>query len=146
MDKYALVTGSSRGIGRAIAKALAESGFNIFINYRSNNVQAEKAAEEVRHFGVDAFVLQGDVSIEQDMGRVFAKINDIAGKLNLLVNNAALYQNNTIDETSVADFHRSLNVNLIGPVITTKYALALLKKAEKPQIINIASRLGKEKT
>lgn len=89
-DRVALITGSSRGIGRAIALKLARHGADIFINYRSNERSAIEVMEEIRSLGRNAWIISGDVRKYEDIKNIFQEIESTTGKLDILVNNAAL--------------------------------------------------------
>jgi len=139
-NRIVLVTGSTSGIGLEIAKKFADNEYTVFINYASDKSKAEKAVSELHTHRVH--LVQADVSIESQVTNMFEKIRYDFGFLDVLVNNAGTSINESIGEINVQNFRRVLDVNLIGKVLCTKYALPLLKKAVDPCIINVASRLG----
>ncbi|MEI7578420.1 MAG: SDR family oxidoreductase [bacterium] len=144
--KYALITGSSKGVGRSIALNLAKHGYTIFINYISDTQNAEQVMDEIKAQGGTSYLVPGDVSSEADVKIIFENIIKITNQLDVLVNNAAIDSAKLIEEASVEELKKIIAVDLVGPILMSKFALPFLKKAEKSQIINIGSRLGKEKT
>lgn len=145
-NKIAFVTGASRGIGRAIATTLAKDGYDICINYRSNSSKAEEVKKEIESLGQKAYLFQGDVSKEDDVKKMFEEFSLISDKLDVLVNNAGVYPASMIEDYTIDQMREIVEVVLIGKMIITKYALPYLKKSNSPKIINIASRMGREKT
>lgn len=144
-QKYALVTGASKGIGQAIATSLSKQGYNIFINYLSDLKGAKETQAQVAKNGRRGFIIQGDVSKTTQMKKMFQKINQITNELDLVVNNAGTDNDISIEDYPIYKMKKVINVNLIGPMIVTKMALPYLKKAKNSQIINIASRMGNGK-
>jgi 3-oxoacyl-[acyl-carrier protein] reductase len=143
--KFALITGGSRGIGKAIAIELAKDNYNVLINYRSDSISAKKIKKEIEQIGVKAYLLKGDVSNELQMRKVFKKVGNITQHIDLLVNNAGIDDGRNLEELEFKAIKNIINVNLIGSILVTKLALPFLKNASDAQILNISSRMGKEK-
>jgi NAD(P)-dependent dehydrogenase (short-subunit alcohol dehydrogenase family) len=138
--KVAVVTGGLRGIGRAIAVALAEEGADLLIAGRSVERAAQTEAE-IGALGRRCVVVQADISDEPAVKAMIAQTVQHFGRLDVLVNNAAIAPFKPIDEFTVAEFARVLDVNLKGPWLCAKYALPFLKRCGGA-IINITSASG----
>jgi len=139
MKKGALVTGSSRGIGAAIARRLAAAGYGVCVNYVSNRARADEVVEGIKEAGGEAFAFQADVS---DYNQVEALVAETAKRfagIRVVVNNAGLSQHRTIEQMTVEDWERSLAVNLSAAFYTVKAALPYLKNEPWGRIVNICS-------
>lgn len=141
-DKVALVTGGTSGIGKEIAKQLLLNGCFVFINFGHNDSQMFKAKEELKQISNNFKFIKADISNEEEVYIMMNTIKDKFGKLDYLVNNAGTNIDGFIEDLDISDFKKVINVNLIGKVICTKYAIPLLRKSENSSIVNIASRLG----
>jgi len=138
--KRVLVTGGSLGIGQATALRMAEEGAKVAINYRSSQAQAEATLAQAQTHSPDSFLLQGDVSQEADVARMFATCEERWGGLDILVNNAAFLFAEDSDKFPLADFDRVLATNLRGAFMCAQGALQLfLKHQVKGIIINVSS-------
>jgi 3-oxoacyl-[acyl-carrier protein] reductase len=135
--RVALVTGASRNIGRAIALALAEAGASIAIVARSDQAAAESVAREVEAHGSRAIVLLGDVAQEADAERLVGKTVEILGRLDLLVNNAAIRREAPVEELSFADWREVMGVTLDGAFLISRAAIPHLIAGEGGAIVNI---------
>ncbi|MBU0570331.1 SDR family oxidoreductase [Patescibacteria group bacterium] len=144
--KYALVTGSSRSIGEAIALRLAKDGFSIFVHCRKEESKAESVRKEIESFGMRAHVLVGDLTKDNEMQRIFSEISKITKSLDVLVNNVGFDYGYLFEDYTREQIVYMINVNLIQKMMMTKYALPFLKKSRNASIVNISSRMGKEKT
>ncbi len=144
--KLALVTGSSRGIGKAIALTLAKDGFDIVVNCSKSKKQGEEVGEEIGKIGRQAYLVMGDITNEAQAQNIFKQMATIAPQLDLLVNNAGFDYGHLIEDYTIPQMREIVEIILIAKMTTTKYALPLLKKSPNPSIINIASRMGREKT
>lgn len=144
--KIALVTGSSRGIGRAIALAFAREGAKICVNYVRSEEKAGEVAEEARALGSDVLVVRADVSKLEEVKGMFSKIIQAFGRIDILVNNAAILLKGDLAETSDEEFYRIFDrmweVNVKGVVYCCKEAVKYMKKNGYGKIINIASNAG----
>lgn len=140
---YVLVTGSSRGIGRAIALRFASEGYAIAITYHSRRDLAEKVAEEARRRGAsDVLVLELDVASPESVEEAKKKVEEKWPYLNVLVNNAGIIHVGSTEETSLEQWEQVIRVNLTGVFLVTKTFLPLLKKAPWASIVNLASIAG----
>jgi 3-oxoacyl-[acyl-carrier protein] reductase len=135
--KIALVTGASRGIGRAIANRLAQAGAAVAINYSSNASEAQKAVAEIKAAGGNAFAIQADVGHVPEIVRLFDETITHFGKLDILVNNAGIMFTKPVSETSEADFDRIFAINVKGTFFACQQAATRL--AEGGRIINFSS-------
>jgi 3-oxoacyl-[acyl-carrier protein] reductase len=137
-NQVAVVTGASKGIGAGIAKALAAEGASVVVNYSSSKAGAELVVKEITAKGGKAIAVQGDVSKQADITRLFAETKKAYGKLNILVNNAGIYQFAPLDSVTEEHFHSHFNLNVLGLLLTTKEAVKLIGP-EGGTIINIGS-------
>ncbi len=135
--KVAVVTGASKGIGAAIAKALAAEGASVVVNYASSKTGADKTVDEIFKAGGKAVAVGGDVSkIAEAQGIIDAAIKNY-GRLDILVNNSGVYGFTPLEAITEDDFHRHFNINVLGLLLTTQAAAKHL--GEGGSIINIGS-------
>jgi 3-oxoacyl-[acyl-carrier protein] reductase len=120
--KVAVVTGASKGIGAAIAKALAAHGAKVVVNYASSKTGADSLVAEITGQGGKAIAVQGDVAKAADVQRLFAETKQAFGPLDVLVNNAGIYQFAPLDEVTEEQFHRQFNINVLGLILATQQA------------------------
>ncbi|MDR3681475.1 MAG: glucose 1-dehydrogenase [Flavipsychrobacter sp.] len=137
-NKVAVVTGASKGIGASIAKHLAAAGASVVVNYASAKDGADKVVAEITAGGGKAIAVQGNVSSEADVTRLFEEAKNAFGAVDILVNNAGVYKMAPIEEISVADFHTQFNTNVLGLLLTTQGAVKNFNAAGG-SIINIGS-------
>ena len=137
-SKVALVTGASKGIGAAIAKALAADGASVVVNYASSKEGADKVVAEIKAKGGKAVAVQGDFSKQEDIGKVFAEVKKTFGRLDTLVNNAGVYAFTPLEQVSAEDYHRIFNLNVLGLLLASKESLKYFGP-EGGSIINIGS-------
>ena len=121
--KVAVVTGASKGIGAGIAKALASAGASVVVNYASSKEGAERVVEEITQNGGKAIAIQGDVSKEADVQRLFAETNKAYDSLDILINNAGIYQFQPLESVTEQEFHREFNTNVLGLILATREAV-----------------------
>lgn len=140
--KVALVTGASRGIGRAIAVALAKKGCNVIINYARDEENAKKTEEMCRAYGVETLTVRADVSNREEVREMVEKAIEKFGRIDILINNAGIL-GRTINPREISDeeWDRVLGVNLKGAFIVTQEVLKYMKRGK---IVNIASIAGKD--
>src|ERR1700686_385420 len=136
--KVAGVTGASKGIGAGIAKGLAAEGATVVVNYATSKEGADRVVANITSKGGKAIAVQGDVSKASDVQRLFAETKRAFGKLDVLVNNAGVYQFAALGEITEDQFHRQFNTNVLGLILTTQEA-AKHFGAEGGSIINIGS-------
>ncbi|MBU6333494.1 MAG: 3-oxoacyl-[acyl-carrier-protein] reductase [Chloroflexi bacterium] len=141
-NRVALVTGASRGIGRAIALALAAAGARVVINYRDRGDAAEQVAATIREAGGRADVLQADVADRESVDALIRQIMTLAGGLDILVNNAGITRDGLLMRMKDDDFDAVLDTNLRGAFLCTRAALRPLLKSAHGRIINISSVVG----
>lgn len=142
MNKVALVTGATRGIGKEIAKTFAKAGYDIAINYRKANEDLENVKDEIEATGVKCLTVQGDVSNFEDSERFVKEIIDEYGKIDVLVNNAGITKDTLLMRMQKEDFEQVIDVNLIGTFNVTKNVINYMLKAKSGRIINISSVVG----
>eukprot|EP00456_Euglypha_rotunda_P077792 TRINITY_DN7375_c0_g1_i5.p1 TRINITY_DN7375_c0_g1~~TRINITY_DN7375_c0_g1_i5.p1 ORF type:complete len:252 (+),score=54.51 TRINITY_DN7375_c0_g1_i5:982-1737(+) len=136
--KTALVTGASKGIGAGIAKKLAAAGAAVVVNYASDARGADEVVKTITQTGGRAVALQGDVTKAADVARVVEQANEAFGSLDILVNNAGVYMSQPIQELTEAEFHREIDTNLLGPLLTIRESLRFFSPSGG-SIINIGS-------
>lgn len=141
-DKNAIVTGGTRGIGREIARTLAQNGANIAINYRKYNEEVESLIEELKSFGVKVVVCKCDVSNEEEVINFIKEVKDKFESIDILVNNAGITKDGLIIRMSGKDFDDVIDVNLKGTFNTTKAVSSIMVKQRYGKIINISSVVG----
>lgn len=140
--KTALVTGSSRGIGRAIALELANCGVNVAVNYAGNEEKARQVVEEIEQTGVKAIPIQADIADEVDVKAMVKEVIETFGSLDILVNNAGITKDNLLMRMKVAEFEDVIQTNLTGAFICTKAVTRQMMKQREGRIINVASIVG----
>jgi 3-oxoacyl-[acyl-carrier protein] reductase len=141
-NKVAIVTGASKGIGAGIAKAFAKEGAKVVVNYASSKDEAEKVVKAIIDNGGTAIAVQGDVSNENDVKRLFETTEKAFGTLDILVNNAAYQGYTPIDQVTVESFHQHFNVNVLGAILTIQSSLKLFGD-KGGNVINISSGASK---
>jgi 3-oxoacyl-[acyl-carrier protein] reductase len=140
--KTAVVTGASRGIGRAIALKLAEQGANIAVNYVSSEQEGLKLAQEIENLGGRALVLKADVGVFSEAEQLIAMAKAEFGTIDILVNNAGITRDGLLMRMSEDDFDRVVEVDLKGVFNCTRHAVPIMVKQRSGRIINITSVVG----
>ena len=139
-NKVALVTGSSRGIGRATAYKLAKRGYDVIINYRKNKKPAEDLIRRIKtDFNVKTALFCADVSKENDIKLMVDEIKKDFGRVDVLVNNAGIAIDCDFKDKTVENFIKTISVNLIGPFLMAKYVAPLMLEQKSGKIINVSS-------
>lgn len=141
--KTVIITGSSRGIGAATALYFAEKGFNIVINYVSNKEAADHLSREINEkYPVDTLVIKADVSNESEVINMLQLTKERFGRVDVLINNAGIAIDTTLEDKTVDNFHKTLDVNLIGTFLTCKHIGTYMKEQGFGSIVNISSTNG----
>ena len=141
-DKVAIVTGGTRGIGRAIALKLADHGANIVINYRNSDKEAEELKAILEEKGVKVLTVKCDISNFEDSKNLMDKCKEVLGKIDILVNNAGITKDTLIMRMKEEDFDNVIDVNLKGTFNCAKHASAIMLKQRFGKIINMTSVVG----
>jgi 3-oxoacyl-[acyl-carrier protein] reductase len=121
--KVAIVTGASKGIGAAIAKGFAEAGAAVVVNYASSKDGADRVVDEIKQKGGKAIAVKGDVAKAADVKRIFEETKKAFGALDVLVNNAGVYEFAPLESTTEDEFHREFNTNVLGTILATREAV-----------------------
>jgi len=140
--KIALVTGASRGIGRAVALELARQGANVAVNYAGSEAKANEVVEMIRSLGREAFAVQADVARSEDVERMVKTVLDQFGRLDILVNNAGITRDNLLMRMKEEEWDAVINTNLKGVFLCTKAVTRPMMKQRYGRIINVASVVG----
>jgi short-subunit dehydrogenase len=147
MKKVVLITGASRGIGAATATLLAKSGFEVCINYLSNHAAATALVKSIEAHGGIAKAIQGDVSKEEDVKRIFVYVKDNFGQLDALVNNAGVLSTySRLENMAVERFLRLFSVNVFGAMMCSKEAIGMMSTQQNGDggaIVNISTAFVK---
>src|SRR5437667_8921439 len=136
--RVAVVTGASKGIGAAIAKALAEEGASVVVNYSSSKQDAERVVAEITARGGKAIFVQADVSKPAHIERLFSEARRSFGRLDILVNNAGMYEFSPLEGVTEEHFHKHFDLNVLGLILSSQAAIKLFDSAGG-SIINISS-------
>ena len=140
--KIALVTGGSRGIGRAIALRLAEEGAKVAINYAGNQTAAEEVKAIIEQHGGTAMIIQTDVSDSTAAAEMVERVHEELGGLDILVNNAGITRDTLLVRMKDEDFDAVINTNLKGIYACTKAAAKFMTKQRSGRIVNLSSVVG----
>lgn len=141
-NKVALITGGSRGIGKAIALELAKNGVNIAINYNSNEARAKEVIEEAKSYGVKAIAIKANVAIGEDVEQMIKQVEEELETIDILVNNAGVTRDNLLIRMKEEDWDEVMDTNLKGTFLCTKAIARSMMKKRYGKIINIASVVG----
>lgn len=141
-DKVAIVTGGTRGIGRAIVLKLADKGANIVINYRNSDKEAEELKAILEEKGVKVLTVKCDISNFEDSKNLMNKCKEEFGKIDILINNAGITKDALIVRMKEEDFDGVIDVNLKGTFNCAKHASAIMLKQKFGKIINMTSVVG----
>ena len=136
--KVAVVTGASKGIGAGIAKEFAAEGASVVVNYASSKTDADKVVDEIAKAGGKAVAIQSSVAKKTDVEKLFSIAEKAFGKIDLLVNNAGVYEFMPLEEVTEQQFHRMFDTNVLGILLVTQEALKHFN-SDGGSIINIGS-------
>jgi 3-oxoacyl-[acyl-carrier protein] reductase len=139
--RCALVTGGSRGIGRAACLGFAEAGADVIVHYNTQGEAAEQVAAEIRAAGRRSAVVQADVTNAAEVEAMMREVGEFVGDggLHVLFNNAGIYPSGSLESLSVEEWDRVMAINARGPFLCTRAALPLLKAAPQARVINIGT-------
>jgi len=137
-DKVAVVTGASKGIGAAIAKQMAAEGAAVVVNYASSKEGADRVVSEISKNGGKALAVQADISNAKDVQRLFAETKKTFGRVDVLVNNAGIYERSPVGEITEAHFHKHYDLNVLGLILASKEA-AKYFDGTGGSIVNVSS-------
>jgi len=140
--KVAVVTGASRGIGKAVALELAGQGCNVVVNYAGSAGAAEEVVKEIEGMGCKAIAVQANIGVEEDVDAMFKAASDEFGGVDILVNNAGITRDTLVMRMKKGQFDEVINTNLGGVFLCTKAAFKLMAKKRAGRIVNIASVVG----
>lgn len=140
--KVALVTGASRGIGRAVALELGSQGVKVAVNFAGNETKAQQVVDEIEALGVEAIKIQANVTVEAEVKDMVKQVIETFGSLDILVNNAGITRDNLIMRMKEEEFDEVIQTNLKGVFLTTKAVTRQMMKQRAGRIINVASVVG----
>lgn len=142
MEKCALITGATRGIGKQIAITLAKQGYNIALNYRKENEELENTKKEIEEIGVQVIAVKGDVANFEECENFVKQVIERFGQIDVLVNNAGITKDMLLMRMKKEDFEQVIDTNLVGTFNVTKNVMPYMMKARSGRIINISSVVG----
>ena len=142
MDKCALITGATRGIGKQIAITLAKQGYNIALNYRKENEELENTKKEIEKIGVQVLAVKGDVANFENCENFVKQVIERFGQIDVLVNNAGITKDMLLMRMKKEDFEQVIDTNLVGTFNVTKNVISYMMKARSGNIVNISSVVG----
>ena len=137
--KVALITGGSRGIGRAVALALAEAGANIAVNYHNRENEAEQVRSEVESHSRRCVIVRSNVAVAADVARMVETVEGALGAVSILVNNAGIARRQPLEEITEADWDEIIDVNLKSVFLVTQSVVSNMRAARWGRIINMSS-------
>jgi Dehydrogenases with different specificities (related to short-chain alcohol dehydrogenases) len=136
--KVAVVTGGSKGIGAGIAKQFATEGAAVVVNYASDKQGADRVVDEITKRGGKAVSVQANVTNRSEVGRLFAAAEKAFGKIDVLVNNAGVYQFAPLEQVTEDEFHRQFNTNVLGLILATQEAIKHFRPGGG-SVVNVSS-------
>ncbi len=142
MGQTALVTGASRGIGKAVALELAAAGATVAVNYANSNAGADAVVAEITAQGGNAYALQADVSQEEEVNALVEAVIKRSGSLDVLVNNAGITRDGLLMRMKTSDWQAVINLNLTGVFLCTRAVTRPMLKQKRGRIVNITSVVG----
>ncbi len=142
MQKVAIVTGSSRGIGKEIALKLSAEGFAIVINYLSNKTAAEEVAKQIENAGGKTLIIKADISSKDESENLVEQTIKTFGRIDVLVNNAGITRDNLLIRMSLEEWQAVLQTNFTGIMNLTELVIDIMQRQETGKIINLSSTVG----
>jgi len=140
--KTVLITGSSRGLGAAIAKVFAQNNHNIILNYNNSEQQALTLAEELKKYNVEVLPIKADITSETEIKNMVSVTKEKFKKIDILINNAGIAIDTTFENKTKENFIKILDTNLVGPFLLSKYIGEYMLKEKQGCIVNISSTNG----
>lgn len=140
--KTVLITGSSKGLGRAIAKVFAKNNYNIILNYNNSEAEAQNLAQELGEYNVEVLPIKADITSEQEIKEMVEQSINKFKKIDVLINNAGIAIDTTFEDKTKENFMKILDTNLVGPFLLTKYVGEYMLKEKQGNIVNISSNTG----
>lgn len=141
-DKIAIITGASRGVGKATALLFAKEGAKVVVNYNTSKEKAEDVVSQIKEIGTEAIAIKCDVSEESQVKSMIDQTVKEYGRIDILVNNAALVIDVPFAERTVDQWKKTFDVNVLGVFLCSKYASVSMKKHKQGKIVNVSSTSG----
>lgn len=142
MGKVAVVTGASKGIGASIAEELAQEGASVVVNYSKSKKEADRVVQSIKSKGGKSIAIQADMSNQKDIDRLFSETEKTFGKVDILINNAGIYDFAPLEQITVENFHKHFNLNVLGLLLACQTAVKHFNPAGG-SIVNISSLASK---
>jgi len=141
-NKVVIITGASRGIGRTVALEMAKNGYDVVLTYNTNEQKAREVEQTILSMNAKCLVLKCDISIEEDVKYLVWQTEKTFGHIDVLINNASIAIDSLFCDKSCEEFKRTLDVNLVGTFMVSKYVGEVMCKNKNGKIINITSTNG----
>lgn len=142
MNKTVLITGASRGLGATIARVFAKNNYNIILNYNNSEQQAQILTQELKQYNVEVLPIKADITKEDEIKKMVIKSLEHFKKIDVLINNAGIAIDTTFEDKTKENFIKTIDTNLIGPFLLSKYVGESMLKEKQGCIINISSTNG----
>lgn len=142
IGKVSIVTGASKGIGASIAKELAEEGASVVVNYSKSREEAENVVQSIKRKGGNAIAIQADMTHQKEIDHLFSETEKVFGKLDILINNAGLYEFAPLEKITVENFHKHFDLNVLGLLLACQTAIKHFNQ-NGGSIVNISSLASK---
>lgn len=140
--KTVLITGASRGLGASIAKTFAQNNHNIILNYNNSEEEALKLTEELKQYNVEVLPIKADITKEEEIKNMVEQSINKFKKIDILINNAGIAIDTTFEDKTKENFMKTIDTNLIGPFLVSKYVGEYMLKEKTGNIVNISSTNG----
>ena len=140
--KTVLITGASRGLGASIAKTFAQNNHNIILNYNNSEEEALKLTEELKQYNVEVLPIKADITKEEEIKNMVEQSINKFKKIDILINNAGIAIDTTFEDKTKENFMKTIDTNLIGPFLVSKYVGEYMLKEKQGNIVNISSTNG----
>lgn len=140
--KTVLITGASRGLGKAIAKVFAKNNHNVILNYNNSEEEAISLAKELEQYNVEVLPIKADITNEQEIKKMVEQSTNRFKKIDVLINNAGIAIDTTFEDKTKENFMKILDTNLVGPFLLTKYVGEYMLEEKQGNIVNISSTNG----